>query len=73
MTKKGFRIFNYMPKLKTRKSVAKRFKITSKGKVMRRRSKQNHFNARADSNQKRTKRTDKVVAGKPAKNILSDI
>lgn len=40
---------------------------------MRRRSRQNHFNARQDSNQKRNKRSDKVVDGKPAKNILTDI
>jgi len=62
-----------MPKQKTRKAVAKRFKLTSNKRVMRRRSRQNHFNARQDSNQKRLKRTDKVVEGKPAKNILADI
>lgn len=62
-----------MPKIKTRKSVVKRFKITSKKKVLRRRSRQNHFNARQDSNQKRQKRTDQLVEGKMAKNILKDI
>lgn len=62
-----------MPKIKTRKAVAKRFKITSKKKVMRRRSNQNHFNAREDSKHKRLKRTDKMVSGKQAKNILVDI
>lgn len=62
-----------MPKIKTRKSVAKRFKVTSKKKVLRRKSRQNHFNARQDSNQKRLKRSDQLVGGKIAKNILTDI
>ncbi|MEA1925878.1 MAG: 50S ribosomal protein L35 [Patescibacteria group bacterium] len=62
-----------MPKLKTRKSVVKRFKVTSKKKILRRRSRQNHFNARQDSNHKRTKRNDKQVVGKQARNILTDI
>ncbi len=62
-----------MPKIKTRKAVVKRFKITSRKKVLRRRSKQNHFNARQDSDHKRQKRTDQSVKGKMAKNILKDI
>ncbi len=62
-----------MPKLKTRKIVAKRFKVTSKKKVTRRKSKQNHFNARQDGDHKRSKRNDKSVAGKDAKNILTDL
>ncbi len=62
-----------MPKLKTRKSVVKRFKVTSKKKILRRRSRQNHFNARQNSDHKRMKRVDKQVVGKQAKNILKDI
>ena len=62
-----------MPKLKTRKSVAKRFKITARKKVLRRRSKQNHFNARQTPDQKRAKRQDKLVSSTLAKNILIDI
>lgn len=62
-----------MPKLKTRKAVSKRFKVTAKKKVMRRRSNQNHFNARQDSNEKRMKRSDVEVPGKFAENILTDI
>lgn len=61
-----------MPKLKTRKAVAKRFKITGKKKVLRRKSKQNHFNARQTSDKKRQKRSDAAVTGKRAKNILTD-
>jgi ribosomal protein L35 len=62
-----------MPKQKTRKAVVKKFKITAKKKVLRRKSRQNHFNARQDSNQRRLKRTDLLVEGKDAKNILTEI
>jgi len=62
-----------MPKLKTRKCVSKRVKITGTGKVSRRRSRQNHFNARQDGDHTRAKRTDQIVTGKVAKNIIADI
>jgi ribosomal protein L35 len=62
-----------MPKLKTRKSVVKKFKITAGKKVMRRYSKQNHFNARQTSKLKRLKRKDVLVTGEVKKNILKDI
>lgn len=62
-----------MPKQKTRKAVVKKFKITAKKKVLRRKARQNHFNARQDSNQKRLKRNDRLVEGKDAKNILKEI
>lgn len=58
-----------MPKLKTRKAVAKRFKLTASGKVLRRKSKQNHFNARQTPKKKREKRNDQVVAEQFSKNI----
>lgn len=61
-----------MPKQKTRKSVSKRFKITAKKKVLRRKSKQNHFNARQSADQRRNKRNEGSVEGKAAKNILTD-
>lgn len=62
-----------MPKLKTRKSAVKKFKITAKKKVLRRYSKQNHFNARRTSKLKRLKRNDRLVEGKVKKNVLIDI
>ena len=62
-----------MPKQKTRKCIAKRVKITGSGKVSRRRSRQNHFNARQDGDHKRAKRTDQIVHGKNAKKIIEDI
>ena len=62
-----------MPKLKARKAVAKRFKTTGTGKVSRRKSNQNHFNARQTPEQKRAKRGNEVVTGKYAKAIKEDI
>ena len=62
-----------MPKLKTRKAVSKRFKLTGSGKVKRRSTGQNHFNARDWSKKTRAKRKDMIVAPKPSKNILTDL
>ena len=42
-----------MPKLKTRKSIAKRIKITKKGKVLKKKAGQDHFNARESGKVKR--------------------
>jgi len=43
-------------KLKTKKSISKRFKITSRGKIMHRPVHQNHFNAKEGGSQTRRKR-----------------
>ncbi|PIR76654.1 MAG: 50S ribosomal protein L35 [Candidatus Magasanikbacteria bacterium CG10_big_fil_rev_8_21_14_0_10_42_10] len=51
-----------MPKIKTKKSISKRFKLTSTGKIMKRRDGQDHFNARQTGKKKRNKRTDNVLA-----------
>ena len=45
-----------MTKLKTQKSVSSRFKITPKGKVLKRKAGQDHFNARESGKVKRNKR-----------------
>ncbi len=58
-----------MPKIKTRKAVAKRFKVTKKKKVIKRSTGQDHFNARESGKQKRSKRSDKSVSEADAKNI----
>lgn len=42
-----------MPKQKTKKSVAKRFKITKTGKVIRRRGFKRHLNVKKSSSKKR--------------------
>ncbi len=58
-----------MPKLKTRKSVAKRIKITKKGKVLKKRAGQDHFNARESGKVKRNKRRPKNVSKTITKNL----
>ncbi len=58
-----------MSKLKTTKAVAKRFKITKKGKVEKRTCGQDHFNARETGKTKRTKRSDQIVR-KPLQKLV---
>lgn len=58
-----------MPKIKTRKSVSKRFKITKNKKVIKRTGGQDHFNARESGNTKRNKRRDWQIAKADQKNI----
>ena len=58
-----------MPKIKTRQAVAKRFKITKNGKVIKRTAGQDHFNARETGENKRRKRLDTSIANVDAKNI----
>lgn len=43
-------------KLKTKKAVAKRFKVTGSGKLMRKPVRQSHLNAKQTSKQRRQKR-----------------
>jgi large subunit ribosomal protein L35 len=47
-----------MPKLKTHKATAKRFKITKTKKIKARKAGQDHFNARETGKIKRNKRRD---------------
>jgi len=42
-----------MPKVKTRKSIAKRFKVTKSGKVMRRQAFRGHLNVKKSKSRKR--------------------
>ncbi|MDO8668929.1 MAG: 50S ribosomal protein L35 [Candidatus Buchananbacteria bacterium] len=58
-----------MPKMKTRQAVAKRFKITKNGKVIKRTGGQDHFNARETGRVKRNKRRDTQIAKADQKNI----
>jgi large subunit ribosomal protein L35 len=48
-------------KIKTRRAVAKRFKITKTGKVVARTANQDHFNSRESGNKTRQKRQDKQI------------
>ena len=50
-----------MPKAKTHKATAKRFKIKKKGKIIKRTDGQDHFNSRESGKTKRNKRSDKVT------------
>ena len=57
-------------KQKTKKSVAKKVKISKNGKVLRRATGQNHYNSRATGNETRSKRLDTPASKTDAKNIL---
>ncbi|MBU1180264.1 50S ribosomal protein L35 [Patescibacteria group bacterium] len=58
-----------MSKLKTQKCVSKRFKITKKGKVLKRKAGQDHFNARESGKTTRKKRRDVEMSKTLQKNI----
>ncbi|MDP2656529.1 MAG: 50S ribosomal protein L35 [bacterium] len=51
-----------MPKIKTKQTVAKRFHVTSTGKVMRRHAGHDHFNARDIGKVTRNKRSDDIMS-----------
>lgn len=51
-----------MPKLKVHKALSKRVHVTSKGKVLKRHSGQNHFNARESGKTTRNKRRDQAMS-----------
>lgn len=59
-----------MPKLKTRKSVAKKIKITKNGKVIRRSTGQNHYNSKETGATKRSKRSTKRMFSSDERNIV---
>ncbi len=59
-----------MPKIKTRKSVVKRFKVTKTKKVLKRKAGQDHFNARESGSTKRNKKRDDSIHKSDAKNII---
>lgn len=58
-----------MPKLKTHKGTAKRIKLTSTGKLMRRRAFGGHMLAKKSKSRKRNINTPAVVKGSMAKNV----
>jgi len=55
-----------MPKIKTHQSIAKRFRVTKKGKLMKKKAGQDHFNARESGNitraKRRTQKVDKTIS-----------
>lgn len=58
-----------MPKMKTHKGTAKRIKITSTGKLTRRRAFGNHMLAKKSKSRKRAINVDAAVTGSQAKNV----
>ncbi len=62
-----------MPKLKTRKSVSKKVKITGSGKLKTRATGQNHYNSRDTGKATRAKRKDNSVYPAVEKNIKASL
>jgi large subunit ribosomal protein L35 len=58
-----------MPKIKTHKATAKRFKITKNDKVSQRKAGQDHYNAGQTGNTKRKKRKDIMTSKTITKTI----
>lgn len=56
-------------KLKTKKTVSKRFHITATGKVLRRHGGQDHFNARDSGKISRKKRRDETMSSAYTRSI----
>lgn len=58
-----------MPKLKTRKAAAKRFRATGSGKIVRRKAFKNHILEKKTSDKKRRLSQMAVVDERDAKNV----
>jgi large subunit ribosomal protein L35 len=58
-------------KLKTHKTVSKRIRITKRGKLLKRKGGQDHFNSRESGNVTRNKRRDLEVSHVYTRNIKS--
>lgn len=58
-----------MPKIKTHKGTAKRIKVTSTGKLTRRRAFGGHMLAKKSKSRKRNIKTTAFVTGSMAKNV----
>lgn len=58
-----------MPKLKTRKALLKRIKITGRKKILARKTHQGHFNAKESGNQTRNKRRDNIISPADSRKI----
>jgi len=58
-----------MPKLKTKKAISKRMKITKTGKVLRHKPGSRHYKAHKSGSRVRRLRGNAVLTGKMAKNV----
>ncbi len=59
-----------MPKQKTKKALIKKIRVTKSKKVLRRYTKQNHYNSKQTGNLKRKKRKDVRLFKGDEKNVL---
>jgi ribosomal protein L35 len=59
--------------MKTHKAIAKRFKVTKTGKVLKRATGQDHFNARESGNTTRAKRRDIQLTGVISRTLKSQV
>lgn len=62
-----------MPKLKTRKSIIKKIKLTSNNKALRRKTNQNHFNTKDTGDETRSKRKDVRLFKTDEKNVIKNL
>lgn len=62
-----------MPKIKTHQATAKRYMITKKGLVTKKKSGQDHFNAKENGNTGRNKRRDVKIHKTEVRNIQTFI
>ena len=60
-----------MPKIKTKKSVIKKIKITKNGKAIRRSTGQNHYNSKESGAVGRAKKKDQRMFKADEKNIVA--
>lgn len=60
-------------KLKTKKCVAKKVKVSGKGKIVRRHSGQNHYNSKESGKTRRNKRRAQGLTPKDEQNVLRGI
>ncbi len=58
-----------MPKMKTRRAAAKRFRVTGTGKIMRRKAYKSHLLAKKARKRKRKLRQPTLVAGSDRKQV----
>jgi large subunit ribosomal protein L35 len=62
-----------MPKLKTHKGAKKRFRVSAKGKLLRKQAGKRHLNSHKSGNRKRKLRQTVVETDKMAKKIVKSI
>ena len=58
-----------MPKMKTNKSAAKRFKVTARGKLKRRKANKSHLNEEKPARRKRRLRKPTILCKEEAKRV----